>query len=318
MRVLITGGAGFIGSNLCERLSADPDIDEIRVLDDGTGGDPERLVHLPVAMISGSVCDPDVVRVAADGVDAIVHLAAHHGHGVGLGDPTTTVNVAVSGMLNVLEAARSAGDAHVVMTSSAAVYGANPALPSHEDLTPIPRTPFAASKLAAEALCASYQMSFGVPSLVLRLFDVYGPHQRTDAGEGAVVASFVNAALDGEPLRIFGDGRQTRDFIDVDTVCRVISSSLADRVAHPRPMNIASGRRTSVLELAQIVAAKVGGPISLRNESQRSGDDRNRCADVTRMHTRFATLAPTPLDDGITEMVAWARSERGSALLSTR
>jgi UDP-glucose 4-epimerase len=309
MRVLITGGAGFIGTNLCHLLAADPSVDEIVVLDDASHGDPDQLADLPVRLVPGSVCDQDALAEATEAVDAIVHLAAHGGTGAGVMEPITTQRVNVEGTVAVLEAARRAGDAHVVLASTAAIYGANPALPSHEELAPLPRTPFAASKLAAESFASAYQQTFGLPVLTLRLFDVYGRYQPLDAGEGAVVASFVRAALRGEPLLIHGDGRQTRDFVDAGTVCRIIAAALHDRVCTARPINVGSGRRTSILELAQLVAGIVGAPVLLRHHGARPGDDRDRRASIERLQTHFPRVQRTPLAEGIADMVAWARGE---------
>jgi len=239
--------------------------------------------------------------------DAVVHLAAHSGSGSAMSDPVGAQRVNVEGTVAVLEAARRAGDAHVILASTAAIYGANPALPSHEELAPLPRTPFAASKLAAESFASAYQQSYGLPVLTLRLFDVYGRHQPLDAGEGAVVASFVRSALTGEPLQIHGDGRQTRDFIDAGTVCRVIAAALHGRVCSPRPVNVGSGRRTSIVELAQIVAGVVGAPVMLRHHGARAGDDRDRRASIERLTALFPQVERTSLLDGIGDMVEWAR-----------
>ena len=309
MRVLVTGGAGFIGTNLCHHLCADAIVDEIVVLDDASHGDPDGLADLPVRTVLGSICDPAALAEATEGVDAIVHLAAHSGSGAGVSDPVGAQRVNVEGTVAVLEAARRAGDAHVILASSAAIYGANPALPSHEELAPLPRTPYAASKLSAESFASAYQQSFGLPVLTLRLFDVYGRHQPLDAAEGAVVASFVRAALVGEPLRIHGDGRQTRDFIDAGTVSRIIVAALHDRVCAPRPINIGSGRQTSIIELARLVAASVGEPVTLRNHGARLGDDRDRRASIERMTTRFGHVPRTSLEDGLADMIQWARTQ---------
>jgi UDP-glucose 4-epimerase len=309
MRVLITGGAGFIGTNLCHQLSAEPFVDEIVVLDDASHGDPDQLGDLPVRLVHGSICDPRKLAIAADGIDAVVHLAGHSGTGAGVTDPVGAQRVNVEGTVAVLEAARRAGDAQVILASSAAIYGANPALPSHEELAPLPRTPYAASKLAAESFASAYQQSFGLPVLTLRFFDVYGRHQPLDAAEGAVVASFVRAALVGEPLQIHGDGRQTRDFIDAGTVCRVITTALRDRVCAPRPINVGSGRRTSIVELAQMVAGVVGAPVMLRHHGARVGDDRDRRASIDRLVTKFPHVERTSLEAGISDMVEWARTQ---------
>ncbi len=315
MRVLVTGGAGFIGTNLCHLLAGDPSVDEIVVLDDASHGDPDDLASLPVRVVLGSICDPRALAEASEGVDAIVHLAAQHRSGSAMTDPVGAQRVNVEGTVAVLEAARRAGDAHVILASTAAIYGANPALPSHEELAPLPRTPFAASKLAAESFASAYQQSYGLPVLTLRLFDVYGRHQPLDAGEGAVVAAFVRAALTGEPLLIHGDGRQTRDFIDAGTVGRIIATALRERICSPRPVNVGSGRRTSIVELAQLVAGVSGTPVMMRHHGARAGDDRDRRASVERLTALFPRVERTSLRDGVADMVEWARPrfERAAA-----
>ena len=310
MSILITGGAGFIGTHLCRHLIEDPHTTAIRVLDEHPGDAGGALASLGVDVVQGSILDAELLRSLASDAEVIVHLAAtpvsEHT------DPSLDNQVNVGGTLAVLEAARQSpsggrGGTHVILASSSAVYGANPAIPAHEELTSLPRTPHAASKMAAEAFTSSYQHAYGLSALRLRLFDVYGPGQ--PAGRGSLVADFIDAALDGRPLPIHGDGRQLRDLIDVDTVCEVMVEACVERVSSPWPMNVASGRGTSVLGIAQLVAGCVGAGVTFRNENtfERPLDQR---ADTTRMNARFRRVRPVEPAIGIAAAVEAARERR--------
>ena len=211
--MVVTGGAGFIGANLCRTLARVPGIDAVVVVDDFSTGTRSNLAGIDgIEIVEGSILDPATLARVVPGADAVVHLAARASVPRSLEDPFATHDVNATGTLRVLEAARQAGGAHVVVASSSSVYGANTSLPASEDLAPLPLSPYAVSKLAAEGYSLSYARSFGLPVLVFRFFNVFGPLQRAGHAYAAVVPAFVAAALAGDALPVHGDGGQTRDF----------------------------------------------------------------------------------------------------------
>ena len=221
MKVIVTGGAGFIGANLCRMLLVEPAVETVIVIDDLSTGRRENLEGLDrVELVVGSILDSTLLARHFDGADAVVHLAARPSVPRSLADPMATHSVNATGTMNVLEAARGNGSPQVIVASSSSVYGANPALPKREDMATLPVSPYAASKLAAEAYGLSYRRSFDLPVIAFRFFNVFGPLQPADHAYAAVVPSFVSWALRGEPLQIHGDGLQTRDFTYVGNVVR--------------------------------------------------------------------------------------------------
>ena len=218
-----------------------------------------------------------------------------------------THRVNVTGTLMVLEAARRLGMPHVVVASSSSVYGANPHLPKREDMVPMPVSPYAASKLAAEAYALSYGRSLGLPVLAFRFFNVFGPLQPAGHAYAAVVPTFVSCALTGKPLPIHGDGTQTRDFTFVDTVVSVLASAIRRRVIDPNPVNLAYGSRVSLLELIAALEKILGQELPRDHVGPRAGDVRDSQADQTRFSAMFPEVRPTPLEDGLRATVAWFR-----------
>ena len=306
MRVLITGGAGFIGSNLARRLVTAADV---VVLDDFSTGFRHNLEGVDVELIEGSILDDASLRRASDGVDAIVHLAARPSVPRSIADPVASHLANASGTVAVLEAARRAS-AHVVVASSSSVYGANPTLPKHEDLATRPLSPYAASKLATEAYTNAYLHSYGLDTLAFRFFNVFGPHQPAGHAYAAVVPAFVDAALAGRPLTVFGDGTQSRDFTYVDTVTAVIADAVERRVADPEPVNLAFGSRTDLLTLIAELEHQLGGSLEREHLAVRAGDVPHSQADSSRLRALFPDVQPTPLEDGLAATIAWMRSVR--------
>src|ERR1700688_4464213 len=238
-RIVVTGGAGFIGANLCRALSGLAAVDRVVVMDDLSTGQANNLAGVDgIEMVEGSILDTRLLDRVMKGAGAVVHLAARASVPRSLEDPVATHEVNATGTLRVLEAARLAGGPQVVVASSSSVYGANRSLPAAEDLAPLPLSPYAASKLAAEAYSLSYARSFGLPVLVFRFFNVFGPLQRAGHAYAAVVPSFVAAALAGEALPVHGDGEQTRDFTFVGSVVRVLVEALDRAVTAPGPVNL--------------------------------------------------------------------------------
>ena len=229
MRVLITGGAGFIGSNLARAALAEGH--EVVVLDDLSTGYAGNLDGLAVRFHEGSVNDRDVLDAALEDVDAVVHLAALGSVPRSILDPAATHHVNATGTLSVLEGARRADVRHVVMSSSSSVYGLNPALPKSEREWVRPLSPYAVSKLAGEQYVLAYQQSFGLETLAFRFFNVYGPRQMPGHTYAAVVPVFLDAMLRGRPVPVHGDGLQSRDFTYVGTVCGVLLDAVTRRVA---------------------------------------------------------------------------------------
>jgi UDP-glucose 4-epimerase len=308
MRVLVTGGAGFIGSNLCAEL-VERGV-AVRALDNLSTGLPANLDGLDLELVEGSITDADLmIRVAAD-VDAVVHLAARPSVPRSIADPVACHEVNTDGTFRVLEAAR-AHDLPVVAASSSSVYGGNPTIPKHERLAPMPLSPYAASKLANEALALSYQHVYGLPVLMFRFFNVYGPRQRADHAYAAVVPKFIDAALAGRPLEVHGDGRQSRDFTFVRTVVRVLAEAATNRVHHETAVNLAYGSRTDLLDLIGRVERLVGHPVEVRHTDSRPGDVRHTQADNTVLRGLFPAIEPESLEDGLQETVRWFRSTTG-------
>lgn len=306
MRVVITGGAGFIGANLCRMLAAEDFVDEIVVLDDLSTGYRENLAGCPSAeLVEGSILDQGDVDRAMEAADAVVHLAARPSVPRSLADPMASHQVNATGTMTVLEAARRHGVRHVVVASSSSVYGANPALPKREDLVPMPASPYAASKLATEAYALAYGRSFGLPVLVFRFFNVFGPLQPASHAYAAVVPAFVSHALSRESLPVHGDGSQTRDFTYVGTVASVLTDAIRRRVTDPEPVNLAYGSRVSLLELITLLEEIIGRELPFHHLDPRTGDVRHSQADSTRLCRMFPDVQPTALAEGLRTTVAW-------------
>jgi UDP-glucose 4-epimerase len=309
-RVVVSGGAGFIGANLCAELVR-RGVTDVRVIDDLSTGCAANLAGLTeVELVVGSILDRVVLEQTLDGATAIVHLAARPSVPRSLADPVASHEVNASGTVNLLEAARSCGVGHVVVASSSSVYGANPTLPKSEDLATVPLSPYAASKLAAESYALAYASSFGLDVLAFRFFNVFGPLQPAGHAYAAVIPAFVSAALDGRPLVVHGDGRQTRDFTYVGSVVAVLADALQRRVAAPGPVNLAFGSRRSLLEVIGELEGLLGRRLDIEHVEPRPGDVRNSQADASRLHTLFPEVAPVDFATGLRSTVEWFASQR--------
>ena len=305
MRLLITGGAGFIGSNLTRAALADSAITEVRIIDDLSTGLTSNLDGLAVRLIRGSILHPADLDAAMAGIDAVVHLAALPSVPRSIRDPLGSHAANATGSLAVLEAARRHGAGHVVVASSSSVYGTNPALPRHELDWTRPMSPYAVSKLATEAYTLAYQISYGLPTLAFRFFNVYGPGQRHDHAYAAAIPRFMRAALTGEPVVFYGDGTQSRDFTHVDTVCAVLLDAVRRTVWESQPVNLAFGTRTDLRQLVSTMEEVLGRPIEVRTAPERDGDVRHSEADGTRLRELFPDARAISLEDGLRSTAAW-------------
>jgi UDP-glucose 4-epimerase len=280
-RVLVTGGAGFIGSNLVGRLLERGD--RVRVLDNFATGSRANLAGLEpdLEVVEGDLRSSEQVRAAVSGVDVVFHLGALPSVPRSVEDPLTTNAVNLGGTLNVLVAARDADVGRVVFASSSSVYGNEGPLPRVESLRPDPISPYAVSKLAAESYCASFTRAYALETVSLRYFNVYGPNQDPESRYAAVVPRFIAALGDGRPVTIYGDGSQTRDFTYVADVVDATILAAEYRGQTPIVMNAAAGASTSVVELAEAVGAALGVPAEREHLPARGDEVRHSHADVS-------------------------------------
>ena len=308
MKVVVTGGAGFIGANLSRILLGTEGIDEVVVLDNLSTGNFANLDGLDVTFIEGDILDTADLDKAVAGASAVVHLAARPSVPRSVKDPVASHLANATGTVNVLEAARREGDVQVIVASSSSVYGSNPALPKHEDLATRPMSPYAASKLATEAYTLAYGNTYQMPTLAFRFFNVFGPLQAAGHAYAAVVPAFVDAALAGRPIPIEGDGTQARDFTFVDTVASVITDAVVRRVSSPEPVNLAFGSRTNLLEVISLLEAELGHPLEREHKAPRVGDVPHSQAANDRLRALFPDVTPVGLEDGLRATIAWFRT----------
>ena len=313
MKVLVTGGAGFIGSNVAALLRDEGH--EVRVLDDLSSGHRQNVpdgVHFAEA----DVCDADAVREAARGVETIFHLAASVGNARSIQHPVHDARVNVLGTLNVLEAARGCGARRVVYSSSAGIFGELRSLPIREDHPAEPDTPYGASKLAGEKHCLAYAKLYPLDAVCLRYFNVYGVNQRYDA-YGNVIPIFAKYMLEGTPLTIFGDGEQTRDFVNVRDVARAnLRAALADGVSGA--FNLGSGTRMTINRLVEVMQEVSGVRARVRYAPPRAGDVRDSLADVGAARERLGYEPAVGMEEGLAEYMAWARGAMDPAAAAAR
>ena len=306
MKTLVTGGAGFIGSNLARQLLADGHA--VTILDNFQSGHRINLDAVPQArFVEGDIRDKALVDALAEGVDAIFHLAASVGNKRSIDMPIDDAQTNILGTLNILEAARVHRVPKVVFSSSAGIFGELKTLPIQEDHPVEPDSPYGASKLGAEKAGLAYAKLYGIRFVALRYFNVYGPHQRLDP-YGNVIPIFVFRMLRGEPITIFGDGEQTRDFISVQDVVQAnYRSALAPDVWGA--FNIGSGTRISINALVEKLKRITGVDARVTYGQPRAGDVRDSLADVSAARQAFGFDPAQTMDENLTRYVDWARQE---------
>jgi len=279
---LVTGGAGFIGSRIAARLAATGE--RVRVLDNLSFGSGENLTGFDgrIDVMSGDVTNPSVVRRAMSGINVVFHEAALRSVGLSLENPGLVNRVNVEGTLNVLLAARDAGVRRVVYASSCLVYGNTETVPQREDLTPCPTSPYAVSKLAGEYYCKVFADLYGLETVTLRYFDVFGPRQEPDAPHAAVIARFIAAAVRGEPLQIHGDGLQTRDFTYIDNIVDANLLAAESMEAVGEVFNIGQNGSFTLLDVIDLLRRIVGRQVCWSHAQARAGDVRHSRADISK------------------------------------
>jgi UDP-glucose 4-epimerase len=311
MRVLVTGGAGFIGSNVADSYLADGH--EVVVLDDLTTGFEE---HVPrgATFVRGSITDEEAVRAAMRDVEVVHHHAASRAVLRSVEDPLGTDAVNSSGTLRLLTAARDAGVRRFVLASSSSVYGGVAPLPTPESAPLTPKSPYAVSKLAGEHYARVFWELFGLETVALRYFNVFGPRQRPDSMYAAVIPLFIGALQHGERPIVHGDGSQFRDFTYIDNVVtanHLAVAADAEKVAG-RALNIACGDRHSILGTLELIADLLGVKADPVFTDSRAGDIKQSCADITVARSVLGFEPTISFDEGMAKTVAWFNRSRPS------
>ena len=306
MKTVVTGGAGFIGSNIVDALVTRGD--EIVVVDDLSSGYAANLApYGGVELVEGSILDAELLEKAIDGAEVVFHHAASVGNKRSIDDPRSDAAINVLGTINVLEACRHTGTRKLVYASSAGIFGELKQLPIDESHQLEPDSPYGASKLAAEKECLAYAKLYDLEAVALRYFNVYGPNQRFDA-YGNVIPIFVFQMLRGEGITIFGDGDQTRDFINVRDVVQA-NLKAADSRGVSGAFNLGSATRVSINDLVNDLASRVGGEPVVRHGPPRPGDVRDSLADISAARAALGFAPSVSLSEGLGEYVEWARTE---------
>ena len=305
MRIVVTGGAGFIGANLCRALVPHH---EVVVLDDLSTGRLSNLAGMDITLRVASVLDVGAVRAVCHGAAAIVHLAAVPSVPRSIVNPRRSHDTNVTGTLTVLDVARETG-AHVVLASSSAVYGSNEKMPKTEDMACRPTSPYGVTKLAAESYASAYRTSYGLDTIAFRFFNVFGPLQAPDHAYAAVVPAFLLAALHDVPITIDGDGDQSRDFTFVDSVVRVLAEAVTRRLTSTTPVNLAFGTRTTLNEVVAMLSELLGRRLDVAHRPARVGDIRHSQACPAALHTLFPDVSAVPLRAGLLRTLSWLESQ---------
>jgi UDP-glucose 4-epimerase len=305
VRILVTGGAGFIGSHLVERLLLDGH--DVRVLDNFTSGRRENLSDVvpDIDLVEGDIQSYERVSAAVRGRDVVLHQAAKPSVARSIEDPLTSNAANVVGTLNVLLAARDAGVRRVVFASSSSIYGEAGAFPKAESLTPAPISPYAVSKLTGEHYCSACFHVYKLETVVLRYFNVFGPRQHAGSDYAAAIPRFVLALTEGRAPTVYGDGEQTRDFTYVDNVVDANVLAMTANEAVGRVFNVGGGQATSVNKLLAELASALGHSVDARYVEPRPGDIRHSRADIS---LAWSTLGYEPrigLAEGLRRMVRW-------------
>ncbi len=313
MRVLVTGGAGFIGSHLVDRLLADGA--DVRVFDNFATGYRRNLDHVAndIELVEGDLRNEDDLRRAVDGVELVYHQGALASVPRSIADPQTSFAVNVTGTLNLLVAARDAGVRRVVFASSSSVYGDAEVSPKHEGLAPNPLSPYAISKLSGEQLMTVFNSLYDIETVSLRYFNVFGPRQDPDSPYAAVTPKFIRALTNGERPVIFGDGEQSRGFTYISDV--VEGNMLAGRVpeAAGQVMNLASDSSVTVNYALGLIARELGVESNADYQPPRPGDIRHSLADITRASDILGFELKTSYEEGVRRTVEYFVQARAIA-----
>ena len=304
MRILITGGAGFIGSNLADAfLARDHDV---RILDDLSTGFLEN-VPARAELVEGGVADQETVVKAVDGVELIIHLAAHRAVLRSVEDPLATDTANTHGTLTVLKSAVDAGVRRVVYASSSSVYGLDPPMPTPETAPPRPLSPYGVTKLAGEHYCRVFAGLYGLETMSFRYFNVFGPRQRPDSAYAAVIPLFIEALREGRSPMVHGDGGQSRAFTYIDDVvgANLAAAAAPAEACAGQVYNIASDESHSLLELLDVLGRIIGVTPQPRHVDTRPGDIRNSRADITAARRSLGYEPRVGFEEGLRRAVAW-------------
>lgn len=300
MRYLVTGGAGFIGSHLVEALVCDGHL--VRVLDNFSTGRRENLAEVPgefLEIVKGDIRDSSLLGRCATGVDGVFHLAALVSVQESIEHPDLSADINARGSVNVLQAARAAGVKRVVMASSAAVYGDNQNLPLREDEPPQPLSPYGLDKLYAEKAGELYRILFGMQVAALRYFNVYGPRQRPDSPYSGVISVFMDAVSSGQPITIYGDGEQSRDFVHVQDVVQANLLAMQAPLTGYQVFNVANGQSVALKELLDLVWLTLGRKTGIAYAPARPQDIRHSRADIGRIRAALGYRPRWALREGL-------------------
>ncbi len=305
-RYLVTGGAGFIGNHLVRALLERGA--SVRVFDNFSTGHRQNLVDLfdDIELVEGDLRSIDACRRALEGVSWVFHQGALPSVPRSIEDPETTHEVNATGTLNLLRAAREAGVRRVVYASSSSIYGPELKLPRRESDRPNPISPYAVSKLAGEQYCTAFHHSYGLETVSLRYFNVFGPRQGWDSPYAGVLPRFVHALSRGEPPTIFGDGEQSRDFTYVENVVRANLLALEAPEAPGRVFNIGMGRKISVNQWLAMTCRALGQTVEAVYQPVRPGDVRESLADITSARAVLGYEPHVSLEDGLRSTLDWA------------
>jgi UDP-glucose 4-epimerase len=308
-RWLVTGGAGFIGSHLAQALLARGET--VRIADDLSTGKASNLAVLDGAaeVLTGDLADIAFARAAVDGVDLVLHQAAIPSVPRSVADPLTSHRANLDATLALLVAARDAGVRRLVYAGSSSAYGDTPDLPKHEDMVPRPMSPYALQKLVGEQYLQLFTALYGLETVTIRYFNVFGPRQDPSSPYSGVIALFITRLLAGEPPVITGDGGQTRDFTYVDNIVEGVLRAAVRPEAAGQVINVATGRRISINELAQTLLRLFDSPLTPVYIESRAGDVRDSLADLGRARELLDYEPHVSFEDGLRATVDWYRSQ---------